>query len=643
MILRFAEALPGDLYQLTIVGSGTQPLMNLLGKPFHDGQDFTTGFELDLPPQVVAVVPQPVTRNGGGQLQQSRNTIEVYFNDDPLSTSGNTSVTNKLLYTLIAANNPGDPLDDVAINPTQVVYDQQNNKAVLTFSDDLNNLGHFTPGDTSYLGQRSFRLRIGNQYQPVDTWTIAPVGDPGTSPLTMINSSRFGAVAGLLIPEYSVFRVSHRAPLDATSPATITFQFVKTGHSVTDSSYVPVVYTGGESAAQIATLVTAAINQANRDRGLYVVATANTSATPPTVTLALPTEEGSSFAAAQGIAGFGAETGPHALELAGSIATTDFNTIEYPGSIDEPGARNMPDGINGMMEWQNHYVPTFAADSVPGPSTYYYNFKYIYSGSGPTAMYNQIRNSQDEMDRVREIFELYSHYLGVQFTEVPDTFQPGFTDTLFVIVKGDMRVIGGGATGPNGDDGTCLVPTPGAGLTGMLIMNNDKDWGNNEFGGHFFTATMREIGYLLGLGDAYDMPAGSITGNYAAAYTAGADLGFPGNQDIVSGQYLFRPDSNDIDLYKFTVTQSGDLSAETIAERLQSASSLNTLLTLYDGSHNVIARNDDYFGKDSYIKLHLTPGNYYVVVTASGELRLQPGGREQRDRRNDLGARTTCG
>ncbi len=150
----------------------------------------------------MAVVPQPVTRNAvTGQLTEIRNEINVYFNDDTLATSGADKATNTAFYTLIAVNNPGDPLDDVAIPSTRItaiVYDPTNDEAKLTFSDDLNNLG-YAPGNptgTSYLGQRTFRLRIGDQYAPVDTWTLSPSGDPGTSPLTMVGSNMFVAVAG---------------------------------------------------------------------------------------------------------------------------------------------------------------------------------------------------------------------------------------------------------------------------------------------------------------------------------------------------------------------------------------------------------------------------------------------------------------
>ena len=54
-----------------------------------------------------------------------------------------------------------------------------------------------------------------------------------------------------------------------------------------------------------------------------------------------------------------------------------------------------------------------------------------------------------------------------------------------------------------------------------------------------------------------------------------------------------------IDLYSFGLARPGTLNLETIAERLPSgASLLNSVITLYDGNHNLIARNDNYFGSD---------------------------------------------
>ncbi len=60
---------------------------------------------------------------------------------------------------------------------------------------------------------------------------------------------------------------------------------------------------------------------------------------------------------------------------------------------------------------------------------------------------------------------------------------------------------------------------------------------------------------------------------------------FPGNQDILHGQYLHRNDSTDIDLYRFEVDlangQVGIFTAETYAQRLTNSSALNTNLELF--------------------------------------------------------------
>ena len=138
VIIRFAETLPDDLYQITIVGSGDAPLTNIDGDVFHEGKDLTIRVTLDLGAQVIAVVPQPTYRDASGHLQQSRNTIEVYFNDDELDP---TTAENPLFYRLSATLETATPADNVSVNPTAVTYDPANNKATLTFADDLATYG----------------------------------------------------------------------------------------------------------------------------------------------------------------------------------------------------------------------------------------------------------------------------------------------------------------------------------------------------------------------------------------------------------------------------------------------------------------------------------------------------------------------
>ena len=93
------------------------------------------------------------------------------------------------------------------------------------------------------------------------------------------------------------------------------------------------------------------------------------------------------------------------------------------------------------------------------------------------------------------------------------------------------------------------------------------------------------------------------------------------------------PKSRDIDLYQFVVTEAGLFRAETIAERLPTSSLLNTVLTLYQETsipgqpvtRQIIARNDDYYGNDSYLEVCSSDaaGTYYVGVTSVGNIEVR--------------------
>lgn len=173
---------------------------------------------------------------------------------------------------------------------------------------------------------------------------------------------------------------------------------------------------------------------------------------------------------------------------------------------------------------------------------------------------------------------------------------------------------------------------------GVAIANALENWGNSEFGGSYFRTIMHQIGHLLGLGDNYEAPALTIMGGgetpSQAPNVATAERVFPGDADIVYGQAVHRPESRDIDLYQFTIPTSygpGLLRAETVVERLPASSLLNTVLTLYRETQvagkpvrTMIARNDDYYGNDSYLELRLEPGTYYVAVTSVGNTDFDP-------------------
>ncbi len=235
--------------------------------------------------------------------------------------------------------------------------------------------------------------------------------------------------------------------------------------------------------------------------------------------------------------------------------------------------------------------------------------------NGATA-YNVITAPQEQ--RVREVLAYYSNYLGVEFVETADQ---GLT-----IGTGDVRAVDPtvNANGVGGIEGGSEA-----------VMNSAVDWGNSESGGAYFQTAMHEIGHFLGLGHTYELPALTIQGSAeTGAGSAAAEPVFPGDADILLGQYLHPQYGNDIQIYKFGLSQAGTLNLETFAQQLNQLNSnpgtyvapseLNTVITLYDSSGKIIARNDDYYGTDSFVSMQLTSGTYYVAITSTGNTNFDP-------------------
>ncbi|MDA9777982.1 DVUA0089 family protein, partial [Rubripirellula sp.] len=351
----------------------------------------------------------------------------------------------------------------------------------------------------------------------------------------------------------------------------------------------------------------------------------------------------------------GGTGGTETVVLQGSIDNQSVPyDLRFPGGSDVPGVRNIRPEDPARLDlavpldvWRKD------ADQVNGITTVYYDFPDTWMGDDPQSgliaepdRLKQYSSSitEQQKQRVREALSMYSEYLGVQFVETSGVPQEAVAENATYIAIAVGELYGAGfTTFENSEVGGVTVATRPLDGAGDTFLANDLDAdvkraaGNNllvmdfqdfsdstddQLGGEFFRGAMLGVGQLLGYGYA-DHLSQPVTQATASVLSPGVDneATFPSPADIVNGQYLFRPESNDIDLYRFTLENDGAVSIQTIAERLQSASSLDTALRLYqnqEGSWVEIAANDDYLSNDSLIDLELTAGEYIVGVSASG-------------------------
>ena len=376
-----------------------------------------------------------------------------------------------------------------------------------------------------------------------------------------------------------------------------------------------VEYHAGMTGAQIAERMADAMALQIAEKALYLRA-ASQGALAGVIS---PDDAGDSFHTANALSNFGYESGAHSIIISAAIDPQEL-LLEWPGAVDEPGHRDLT--VHDAIWIEDHFMTGGSSpDITDGITMYTYNFADVYGtdASSGDPLLNQISEAQKE--RAREIFALYSEYLGVSFVETagPANFQ---------IVTGDLKATGTLFSEPGG--------VAGVAYGNMAIMDEAEDWGSSEFGGAWFEVAMHEIGHLLGYGHAYDLVAGSIMGTAEESSSSStSDALYPGEHDIVHGQHMYRPDSIDVDLYRFHLETSGTLNAEVLAERMNDSSLLDSVITVYrqieitdeDGndkiSYELVARNDDYYSEDSFVELYLEADpddgtTYFVGVSASG-------------------------
>jgi hypothetical protein len=631
VIARFKDRLVDDVYHIDIFGATAAALLNDQGEAFNSGINVQRRFELDLGAQILAVVPQPIDRLINGTLSQRRNQIDVYFNNDDLhptavatgQISPNPTVVDPAFYRLIFTRDTVENTDDTTFLPTSVTYDPASDKAVLTFASNLESLPS---------GPGTFRLRIG-------TSESSPIAPTQSRPVATVSSDL--NTGGLVQVRFDAV-----TPGEAGGGVAVTVSRANLGLNVQPqvSVFGDRIFVVANNSPGSRTTAQQLLNAINNDatasqlvRGVLVsgdgttdIATPN--ATPLVMRLVWSGGQGSSFDTAANL-GVLNSTGV----IYSSAIDPQVYALDFPGDNDEPGHRD-----TNLAAAQ--HLPD-AADSAAGITTIRYNFRSLY-GFDPqgNALSNLITDNQKQ--RAREIFEILSSVSGIQFIET--------ADQGVAIVTGDMRAIN-----PFVQTGVGY-PYSLAGATAVgpaVVLEAIESW-DDGYGGSWFQRAMHEIGSVLGLGDTYDLPPGTIMGQDGPtptvtpvgnvnssqsfnlqnlAFDNPIEPVFPGPADIVHLQRQYRPESKDIDMYQFQLTQTGVFSAETIAERRFNSSQLNSALRLYQlvevkdsngvvigAERKLIAQNDDYFSNDSYLKIELQPGTYWVGVSASGNTSYDP-------------------
>jgi len=473
-----------------------------------------------------------MTRGEGG-LQQRRDRVVVYFNDVDLD---DTDVYNPRFYQLIDTAGTSTATDDQILIPSGITYDRATQTAVLDFGGDL-------PTAT-------YRLQVGSSNDSGDNLAS------GLRLGTLFVGSGFNANG--FIGDSSAAVAEDDADLYRfTVGATGTLTAVVNPSGGLDS-FIELLSEGGANVGGAVFAgggvdTQATLTAAGLVAGTYFVrVTSNGGATTGSYNLDISTtaadpvvsDDNDSYSTATDIGTIGAA----GITLSSQIEPQTFQVPPLPND-GTPGHRDIPA--------ESHGAGTSTTPAAPGRiSQRFYNFREDYGSLFGIPQDNQITEGQKDL--ARYIFEIFSRYSGVQFIE---TAQDGT-----YIATGDVRVA----------DET--LPVNGVAGISTVIINALQNGNDESYNGGWMGVAFHEIAHVLGLGHTGDIHSFQDGGGASPVTTETPASDY----DINHLQALFPFFANDIDLYRFELTETGTVNAEITAERLAGQSRLlDAVLTLF--------------------------------------------------------------
>ena len=624
IVMRFATTLPDDLYRVMVIGTDNASVTPIETAVRNTGgrtldvrtvdstpTDLTRDsidFKLELGAQVVSVVPQPVDRlasNTVNLVQSGASFVLRAHQGDTTNNAAGTSVSLRLVQ---------------FGTTTTAAYDRATNRITVSLATGATVNDVATAINTSLAGNFSVTtvvsgastvnsLDFGVRTVALNNWGLDLKRDQIRVYFNEDDLFPTAVTTGQLTPNPTVVDPAFYQLILTSDTVQPNDDRIFSASSI---SYDPLLnlatLTFPQPIDQLAGAGTYRLRIGGRDSVANIT-------DPKTVTpVTVPTDQAGDFtgASAGAFAPVTLNTSTSVI-LNENILTNSPNDLplDYPGSNFEPGHRDVQD--------ETHINQT-SGDASEQIATVFYNFAlnrpYGLDASGRPV---STTITPEQLARVREIFEFYSMVMGIDFVESESA---GIT-----FVVGDLFPNNGAQSGAGGSLGNSNVQN------NLAILDGAETW-DNSFGGqsglpnaqNFFKNAMYNIGTLLGFGNSSEQPILTVMANNQSPF---GEWVFPGDHDVVHGQYLYRPDNRDVDSYKFVVPagKSGTLSAETIAERLPSSSNLDTYLTLFKQTptgYEVVAINNDSFSADSFLSAKLTEGTYFISVTGKGNESFNP-------------------